>query len=346
MKKTILILLLGLLSSLEISAQVASSCNVPAILKQEYQRDWVNLSMTAMFAAQSPDTQFVRVPDTWLGPISEGMAAIFNASSIPQRDSVFDLYCVHDLASYIQTYPGYLVQIDTQFAWTSAWRNLITLTGDATLDSMLVKYGLQVTQFLNWSFGQYALLNTDSLWNNRALIDSLETIPGIIYAEPDALIGGAGRIEYSLVGSDRYYDFFFQFNDCFDGCDNYRKWSFRVAADCSVEYLGFQDFGVFGIEPLPAPSNCNITTDITAPQPYSFEIGPNPVSENLCVAITVPHGTPACLKMHDPTGREILNLQWVGPKVEIPVSHLASGLYHLTLSTPDGRPEHRKFLKL
>lgn len=312
-------------------AQVVSDCNVPPLLQQHYSRDFANLAMRAMWMANSPDTALVHIPPYWLDQAGGGMAAIFNATSIPQRDSIFDRYCVHDWTSSVQTYEGYLMEVDTYYAWTQAWRNLVTLTGNAPLDSMLVRYDLQVTQFFNWSIGSFALLETDSLWNNRALIDSLETIPGIFYGEPNAIFGAAGRIALHIAGNERYYDFYFEFNDCFDGCDNFRRWQFRVNPDCSVDYLGFVDWGYFGIEPLPAPLDCNISTSL----PHVMELGyiafPNPATSLLHVQ-GLPM-TPCTVSLYDVQGRKVQQTQVDQGKLSWEVAHLPRGMYLLEVQT-------------
>jgi hypothetical protein len=339
------LLILGFSS---IQAQgVPSSCTVPPILWQEYERDFVNLSMTAMYTLSSPDTQYVRVPATWMNEVSSGIAAIFNATSIPERDSVFDLYCVHDNTSAIQTYSGYLINVDTNYAWTSAWRNMQTLTGNPAVDSLLTKYDLTLTQYFAWSFGHYALLNTDSLWNQRALIDSLEQVPGIIYGEPDAIVGSAGKIDYYNGATGQFYDFYFQFNDCFDGCDNYRVWHFKVWQNCNVEYLGFDDWGFFGIEPLPAPLNCNITTGgIGLPKEVEFAVFPNPVDGVLRVQVPG-DGADAGYRVElwDMMGRKVMASAPFAGELEVDVRGLSAGVYSVVLMADDGIVGVRKIVK-
>lgn len=333
MKKLFLfaLLLLGLMPATQ--AQVPSDCTVPTILREAYSRDVVNLAMTAMYNAGSPDTAFVHVPASWADPIAGGIAAIYNATSLPERDSVFNFYCVHDRTSPLQTYAGYLIQIDTNHAWTQAWQNLTSLTGNAPLDDMLVKYDLEISQYFNWSFGQYALLQSDSLWNNRALIDSLETIQGIIYGEPDQIVGDAGKIHHFTLGNDRYYDFYFEWSDCFDGCDNYRVWHFKVSSDCNVTYLGFDDWGFFGIMPLPAPSNCNISTDVAdgIAAPATYKMAPNPT--NGLVHITAPEGSdmPAMAELHDLTGRKVLVSESFTDAGSLNLEGLPNGVYALSI---------------
>jgi Secretion system C-terminal sorting domain len=332
MKRIALILIALLLSSSALlHAQVPSSCIMPQVLQQAYERDIASLALQAMYDTQSPDTQLVQIPQAWRAPIAEGLAAIYNATALPERDSVFNLYCVHDRTGMIQTYPGYLLQIDTSFAWTQAWQNLITLTGIAPLDQMLLKYGLQVTSYHDWSFGQYVVLQSDSLYNNRALLDSLLPMSGILDATPNASLGIGGRITYAAIGADRYFDFHHEFGDCPSGCLESRAWHFRVGADCMVEYLGFTDSSPSGFNPLPEPTFCYLSTNIAKPIDAQFLVYPNPAQEYL--QITAPHENevPTLAELHDAQGRKVLASNIFLDQTRLDVGDLAHGIYALVL---------------
>lgn len=279
MRKIVIFFLFTLLIRQGFSQIVPSSCEPPVLLETSYDADISNMALRRMYEVQSPDTSLIAIPQTWKDTILEGMAAILNAVSIPERDSVFNLYCVHDLAPHnLFIYNQLIVFVDTSYAWTQAWQNMQTLTGNPAIDNLLVQYQYQIVQFSHFSFGSMALLESSSLWNIYALIDQIEQVQGVLFAEPNALIGTAGRIDYVKQGTQRFYNFEFQWNDCFDGCDNSHTWKFSVLEDCSVEFLGTEDWGFFGIEPLPAPANCNLFSGLS-PSPFIppvIQISPNP----------------------------------------------------------------------
>ena len=83
-----------------------------------------------------------------------------------------------------------------------------------------------------------------------------------------------------------------EWNDCFDGCDNFYTWKFKVGQDCTVDFLGIEEGGAFGIEELPDPLNCMITDIDESLTPVSkIEIFPNPAREELNISSGQDEGT-------------------------------------------------------
>jgi hypothetical protein len=340
MKK--LLLTLCIFSCIASYAQVSSSCAVPPLLETEYNKDIVQLTTARLFQIQSPDTAIVRVPQVHYDSIAGGLAAIFNATSIPERDSVFNLYCVHNHNGFPYDYAGLLVEVDTSYSWTNAWQSLNIVTGNSFIDNITSTYSLDIVNFYNWSFGSYAELSTDSAWNILALSDTFLLEPGVITADPNYWLGMAGTIEYNVIGNYRYYDFYFEFNDCFDGCDNYRKWMFRVDTNCTVEYLGFIDWGVFGPEPLPSPINCNVFTTVPVTNAgEDLHIFPNPVSDKINLHIT---SDKALLRIYNSLGTIILSKQIDTENSVIDFSQYSSGIYIAEIFS-EGRTALKKFIK-
>jgi len=330
--KVKLFIVIQLLMVAQVRSQVPSDCQVPAMLASEYHRDIVQLATYRLFEIKSPDTVMVRIPAIYTDSILHGMSAIFNATGIPERDSVFNLYCVHNINGWPGEYNGVLLAIDTNFAWTQAWENLITMTGNAFLDSMLVNYSLHIDAYFPWTFGTYALLGTDSSWNIPALIDSLLMTPGITAGEPNRILAAAGRITYSTLGDARYYNFFFEFNDCFDGCDNVHIWKYKVNADCSVEYLGFEEWGFFGVLPLPPPLNCNTFTAVSEPITADAEylIYPNPVSDFLTIQ-PKKEAAGTIFVLIDQHGRQLRNGMLNTGINQLDMRGMAKGIYFLQI---------------
>ncbi len=320
----LLFIFLLFLFGVSLHAQVNSSCNVPIELEQAYDRDVKSLAMKRMNALNSPDYNKIEIPQSWQDTIFEAIAAVYNATELPQRDSVFNLYCVHDVAiSPIST--GFLVGVDTESAIGAAWDAGNTLTGNNYLDSMLTEYNFTLTNYIS-SIGA-GVLQTDQLLNLYALGNDLAAnVPAVQYGEPDFLIGGAGRITFDIDNmGNRLLDFRFEWNDCFDGCDNYYTWKFQVTPDCQVEYLGFEEFGFFGVEELPDPVNCMLT-DIADPIEERVTVFPNPFKESIQIKNVAPN---QAWRLFDAQG-QLLRTGQVHDG-QISTTDLPKGLYLLQL---------------
>ena len=314
--------------------QANSNCTPSMLFLQEYQQDIYNLSLTRIFEVNSADTALIEIPELWKDTIEQGLAAIFNATSLPERDTIFNLYCVHDRNSTIQSHAAFIIKLDSNYAWTQAWMNLNALTGDAYIDDLVQRYGLTVQQFYNWSNGPHVVVNSQAYLNSYALIDSLEISGGIVFAEANSIIGAACNMDYFKVGTDRYFDFYFEFNDCFDGCDNFRKWRFKVDTACQVSFLGAVDWGFFGVTPLPSPINCNVFNNIPKKPTVSnsIHIFPNPVDEILFIEQSALNDADY-FKLYDNKGTLVLSgtLQ-ATMRQQIELQQLSAGTYFLQIT--------------
>ena len=333
------ILLLFLTLPLFLNAQIVNSdCTIPQVLIDNYDWDIKGLALDRMIETGHPGLDQVNIPQSIQDSIAEGLAAIFNADILPQRDSVFNMYCVHNGAFQPITH-GIIVDVDESYAWTEHWQNLMTQTGEPLMDYITSTYGLEIQ-----SYSSFAVLETDELWNVNALSDSLELVPGVNYAEPNYWIGGAGRITYDLIDNVKYYDFSFEWNDCFDGCDNRHIWHYKVSADCTVEFLGTSDFGFFGVEALPMPLNCNITTNLENPAfvENDYRLYPNPTADFFIVK-NVDLGKTIQLEIVNLAG-QILLKEKVEIGSQIDVSAFDAGLYFVKIFDGKGTIEIEKII--
>lgn len=277
--KRLLPLFIVLFFSAKCFAQIPSDCNVPSELREAYDKDVKGLVIKRMQALNSPDFDLIDIPQIWQDSILEGMAAIYNLTQLAERDSVFNLYCVHDVFSSPAVY-GMIIGVETNSPIAQAWSSGEMTTGNDILDNLLTQYSFTLQNYFSFGAGVFY---SDKIINQFALGDSLlNSVDGITYVEPDYLIGGAGTITYSSDASGtRYYDFRFEWNDCFDGCDNYYTWKFSVTDDCVVTFLGTETDGVFGIESLPDPVNCGLTNSVELLETNAFQVYPNPANTEI-----------------------------------------------------------------
>lgn len=331
-----------LIYSISLQAQIVpSDCTVPSVLIENYDWDIKDLAVNRMNATNHPDKNNVIIPQIIQDSIAEGLAAILNADELPQRDSIFNMYCVHD-AAFRSITSGIIVSVDESYNWTSHWQNLETITGDSLMDYITQRYQLSIS-----SYSSFALLETPKLWNTVALCDSLELVPGVNYAEPNYFVGGAGKIDYEIKQDGwRYYKFSFEWQDCFDGCDNRHSWLYRVYDDCQVEFTGVEDYGFFGIEPLPNPINCNIISAneaINLPQ-TSFTLFPNPTADYFSIQ-NIPDSEEVMVAIISLTG-QLLWKECVNSTSKINIFNLNKGIYLVQITGQNGHIHTEKMVVL
>jgi hypothetical protein len=336
--KKVIILIIALVGMIGAKAQVQSDCKVPSQLTMSYDRDIKHLAVCRMFQIHSPDTVMVTIPQEYIDTIAEGLAGIVNTIPvIPESDSVFNMYCVHNRSGCPGEYEGYIVKVDTSYAWTDAWQKLQTMTGDPLMDTIITRYSLYVQEFYFWSSGCVAVINTNYTWNLYALCDTLEMVPGVIYASKNSMGGGGNYLAYNLISDERYYDFSYEWGDCTCGCIYHYIWKFKVNPDCEVTFLGVEanNGGPEG-EPLPDPYNCNLFVSVNDNACASgLSIYPNPAADIITISLHMLFDMPI-LTVYNVSGEKVMERQLKEIETHLNVGLLPRGLYFLRVQDENG----------
>jgi len=276
--KKLIMFFMALISVQFLNAQIPSSCDVSPILQNYYDPDVKHLALTRIYDQQSPAMDSIIIPQNYQDTIWEAMAAIFNLTDFPAKDSIFDMYCIHQYGSLYLFY-NIGVKLEPTCTWSQNWHNLITTTGVPALDTLLSTYGFTVTEYLEAI--DVVILTTNQSINVRPVCDSIETFSGVIYAHPDSYIGDGDKINYSKTGTNRFLDFVIGYGDCMSGCTGSLTFKFQVYEDCSVQYFGSIFHPASGYS-FPPPVNCNITMGLeNVKNNAGFRIFPNPVDNIL-----------------------------------------------------------------
>ena len=278
--KTIALLALILASFLSLNAQTPSSCIVPAVLQNYYDVDVKHIALKRIFDQNSPAKDSITIPQSYQDTVWEAMAATFNLTDFPARDTVFDIYCIHQYEnSYI--YYNIYVELESTCSWLHNWENLITQTGVPALDALISKYGFTVTEYMPTV--NVAILTTNQTINAVPFCDSIETFNGVSSSDPDALPGFGDEIDYSTTGTTRLIDFVIGYGDCPCGCTGFCTYHFQVNEDCSVQYSGSSLIPAPDYD-FPSPVNCNITQGfIEKIKTNVFRIYPTLVGNDLTI---------------------------------------------------------------
>ncbi len=320
-------------------AQTPSWCTVNPILRAYYQDDVTELTIKQIYQTESVYMDSIPIPEIIEDSIWKAMAAIFNVSSIPERDSVFDKYCIHTKKDYFIDEMLIIYYPDT--AWTESWQNEEITTGIHIIDSLLSLYEFEIIHTNPES--NLILLKTQLKINIRPLTHILVNIDGIQFADPNIQFGGANRILYNVEDGIRYLDFSKRWGDCFSGCAYNHTFKFKVFPDCSVEYLGTV-MNWNNSDPLGEPNNCDITgIDDGIPSSNSFYVYPNPTSDALTVGFNSIDQFEFIIWSY--TAKK-LKSGTLYPEIPISLSGISSGIYLLEiLNLKNNTRSIHKFIK-
>lgn len=328
-----LALLLLFLVSLKGYTQVPSSCEIPQNLQNAYAHDVADLAVKRLDQINSPDTSQITIPQIHKDSIWDGLSAIYNASTLTGRDSVYEIFCIHQENQNMRLHKDILVYTDSTCQWTDNWQNLNSITGNSELDYLIDHYGFSIESYHALDYDIYNArikLITDQNINTFAFCDSLETFDGIHHANPNFSYIQGNYIDYNVIDGVKYIDFSlascgFDWGTCY-----YYTWKYEVYQDCYVDFIGI-DAETYS---LPDPVNCNITTgsanNLSADELIS--VYPNPTAGVISIAINEAEAGINSLEVTSIQGSIILKKNTVPDNLEL---DLPNGLYFLKFSNED-----------
>lgn len=217
--------------------EISVDCDNSAQDQDELRREAMRLSLAyyTEFEIMPPDAF---IPESVWMPFFQALSA--TRTAIPQIECE-DLNSLLEIeAGYDESLTQFIVELDTAYAWTNAWRNKITETGDPSVDSFMNKYALTLYDYYEFTSSEYAMIESAEPLNPRQLRGELGELDGVLYADPNQRIGDGDRIEALYEGSDIVLEFSNGYGDCPSGCINRDTWRFRVNEDCLVVYESFE----------------------------------------------------------------------------------------------------------
>lgn len=247
----------------------------------------------------------VEIPTDLFDFYYDRLNAIFNATDIPERDTVVECLNIHNQGGSGFT-NHILVNVLPNTDWAEELINGIFPTSNTQINSLFNQYNLSLPYHSigtdNWNLDIVA----EHHLNTQALADVFATITGVMSASPNyitifCLFDGISTIRYN-----NYVDInFFMSIPCADGVN----WMFRVYDDCSVQFL--QRTGN-DIEPIVCDDSY-----LCATEPLCL-----PWLQDTLNHYTPPSTTPYCIP-NDPlfsyglskyayNGYEVFGIGWVG----------------------------------
>ena len=97
--------------------------------------------------------------------------------------------------------------------------------------------------------GNNVIIDFAQQYNIEALAEIYAQAEGVLYAEPDWLIGNENFYEYEDIGGGEFrWRVDDGFLDCFDTCDCHRDYTFQVSSSGHVALVDYREYGMWWCE--------------------------------------------------------------------------------------------------
>ncbi|HKC40529.1 MAG TPA: hypothetical protein VKC15_13380 [Gemmatimonadales bacterium] len=218
---------------------------VPALQRSAYREDATHLALRDLLASGYTE---IAIPDDAVQPYYDALVLVHNATALPARDTVVDVYAVH---AYPWPATGSMIlELFDSEAWVQRLARGEVPTGEPTVDALMARYALSVGNVYRSSATGNVLLTLASPepLNFEGLAKLFAGITGVRFAEPNGYVGDGNDIRGSMADARLLLDYSVGYGDCPAGCINRRSYHFAVTFDGTVEYLGAS-----GSPPPPPP---------------------------------------------------------------------------------------------
>jgi len=177
-----------------LSAQIyPSSCEVNQEIEELYQNDvpWLNVSVVnGQFLPEADDAILsTSISDS----IFQALAAVYNVTNLPERDSVIDVFEIHTFPFY--TLNSVIIGANNDVAWMQDLIAGNLNTSSPALNETLANYGMTIVGSNEFSETSFVHLNTDDDYNIPAVLLELLDVPDMLYADPNHYIGDGDNIQ-------------------------------------------------------------------------------------------------------------------------------------------------------
>lgn len=243
MKKLISITILLAIIHFGYGQIIPSSCTAPDSIVKKYNTDADRLALRKIHQNNLNYVDSVDIPQIHADTILNALLAVYNATTLPARDTVVEIYEIHSFRD--PDINSILITADSNLSWMQQFRNGVTLTGNPTIDSLINLYHLHLipSSYIPYSFASpfpthKVIMESDSNYNFLALTNTFLSISGVYDFTINTWTGGGSEITATIHND--YVELIYSVNwgDCPSGCMYSRYWEFKIYYDCSVEFVG------------------------------------------------------------------------------------------------------------
>lgn len=207
---------------------------LPAELRTAYLEDANRVALRDLLASGFLE---VPIPQDAVQPYYNALVLVYNATALPARDTVVDVYGIHTFGH--PSTRSLLLWLSGTQEWIQRLARREVPTGEPSIDTLLARYSLSLGRAYVMHDGDVLVtLGPPEPLNMEALAGLFRGIAGVRFAEPNNMIGDGNDITGSIEGSRVMLDYSVGYGDCPAGCTARRFYHFAVHEDGTVEYLG------------------------------------------------------------------------------------------------------------
>lgn len=317
------------------SQGVSVRCNLIDSCAYKYVDDACRLAIRHTFRVNGTYKDSGMIDQQLRDRYLKALIAVYNSTNIPARDTVISWLNIHTLSSQ-PTLREFGIQADSNLIWMKNFRNNVIPCGQATIDAVMQKYGMQKTHYSTYPFGSQHLVRLNASFNFNSLpvgVYLMQQVPGISLAGSFYSGGDGIDIWDSLNVNFVELVYYYRWGDCIAGCMYYKYWIFRVYNDCTVEYRGTQ-------QNRPLPPWASLPTERAATA--RITVSPNPATNSIEIKTGV--NTEFTIDVLDISGRNVIHTRASGSAADVNISELPPGPYVLRLLTNEEQ-SMAKFIK-
>lgn len=224
----------------EVSGQVIpSSCEAPDSVKALYQDDADQFALKRILGLHLAFEDSILIPATYVDSFLWPLLAVYNATSLPERDTVVTIFDIHDQPVYALN--KFNIAADSTLPWMETLQQGMQPSGNHQLDSILDRYGFQLDDYESWSgwfFWHSVTFKSVTNYNVNALKDLIEQVPEVAFADlvPYIYIEDGDHIYFQkeeFPFSSTLVTYLKRWS-----VTQSRWWVFRVYDNCWVEFVG------------------------------------------------------------------------------------------------------------
>jgi len=225
-------------SLLSFGQSVPSSCIAADSILNRYRDDADNIALEKIYYLNLTFIDSIEIPQAQSDSILNALIAVYNAPSLPVRDTVVQMFDIHKHSN--PTMKRISVSADSNLFWMQQLKNGIIPTGYSLMDSLLIAYKFTFDRYNDrgGSFSYHIVyFESDSNYNIAPLTNVFEAIPGVVFSESIGMAGTGDNITATINPDYVELNYSIGWEDCLSGCIRHRHWVFWVDTACGVRFV-------------------------------------------------------------------------------------------------------------